>query len=153
MTSHWKAILGVVLIFILGFAAGMVCSSIFVHHKIVDFLQHPGAVAEAAMEKKLTHNLALDENQRQQIHGYFMENLQSRRELNKQIQPGVRIVNLATYREINSVLRPDQRELFRKNLEELRNRTSKVAADTGGDTLPPTGTSSPSPGTTPTQPQ
>jgi hypothetical protein len=149
MTTHWKAILGVILIFVLGFASGVVGSSIFVHRKIVAFLQHPGAVAEAALEKRLTRNLALDENQKQQVHGYFEENLKSRKELNKQIQPQIRMLNIDTFQKITSVLRPDQQDLFKKNVEEMRNRFSKVAADTSGDTLPPTGASPTTPSTAP----
>ena len=145
MNSHWKAILGVILIFILGFASGVVCSSIFVHRKMAAFLQHPGVLAQAALEKKLTHNLVLDENQKRQIHSFFQENLESRRELNKQIQPSVRAVNLETFQKIRLVLRPDQQELFRQNLEEFRKRF-KVAANADLENIPEPGNSSPHPG-------
>jgi hypothetical protein len=141
MMRHWKAILGVILIFVLGFTSGVVGSSIVYHRKLATFLKHPGAVAEAALEKRLTRNLKLDENQKKQVHDYFMENLQSRHELSKQIQPQVRATNLETYQQITGILRPDQQEIFRQNIEDLRARSSKIAADTGGDALPPTGTS------------
>jgi len=146
MSSHWKAILGVILIFVLGFASGVVCSSIFVHRKMAAFLQHPGVLAEAALEKKLTHNLVLDENQKQQIHSFFQENLESRRELNKQVQPGVRAANLETFRKISSVLRPDQQELFRQNLEEFRKRF-KIAANADLENISEPEKSVPNPGT------
>jgi len=136
MTSSWKAVLGVILIFILGFISGIVCSSIFVGHKLAALLRQPSLVAEAALEKRLTRNLNLDENQKTQIHGYFLENLQSRREFNKQIQPEVRAANIETFQKIRTVLRPDQQELFRKNLEEMHNRFSKGAPDAGVDNLP-----------------
>jgi len=145
MKSNWKAILGVILIFVLGFISGVVGSSIFVSHKIASFLRQPAVVAEAALEKRLTRNLKLDENQKVQIHDFFLKNLQSRREFNKQIQPEIRMANLETFRKINATLRPDQQEIFRKNLEEMRNRFRKVAADTGEDNLPPTGASETAP--------
>jgi len=137
MTSHWKAILGVVLIFILGFTSGVVCSSIFVHRKMAAFLQHPGAVAEAALEKRLTKHLDLDADQKQKIHAYFMDNQQQRKELTRQIQPQVRALNVATFQQITAVLHPDQQERFRQNVEEFRNRFGKAAASADADNLPP----------------
>ncbi len=137
MTSHWKAIFGVLLIFVLGFTAGIVCSSIFVHRKMIAFLQHPGVAVQAALERRLTRKLNLDENQKKQIHDIFVENLQDRRELGRQIQPQVRMVNIETFQKINSVLRPDQQETFRRNLEELHTRASKLAVSSDFDTLPP----------------
>jgi nucleoid-associated protein YejK len=139
MTNHWKAVVGVILIFILGFASGMVCYSIIVHRKLTAMLQQPGALAEAALEKRLTRHLDLDESQKRQIHDYFMENLQQRKELNKQIQPQMRMVNQQTFQEIAASLRPDQQEQFRKNIEEFRNRFSKVATKSELENLPATG--------------
>jgi LPS O-antigen subunit length determinant protein (WzzB/FepE family) len=149
MRTHWKAILGVVLIFILGFASGTVGSSIFFHRKLAAFLQHPGAVAEAALEKRLTRHLDLDENQKKQIHAYFLENLQQHKELNKQIQPQMRLANQQTFQEINATLRPDQQERFRQNIEEFRNRFAKVAATGDLENLPPTGSAPPKSNTAP----
>lgn len=142
MTSHWKAVLGVILIFVLGFTAGAVCASIYAHRKLTAFLQHPGAVAEAALEKRLTRHLDLDENQKQQIHAYFMENLQQRKDLNKQIQPQTRMVNQQTFQAIIATLHPDQQERFRQNIEEFRNRFGKVAASSDLESFPATGSAS-----------
>ena len=135
MTSHWKAILGVILIFVLGFVSGTVCTSIVAHRKLVAFLKHPGAVAEAALEKKLTHNLALDKDQKREVHDYFLENLQSRRELSKQIEPQERVANLETFQKINAILHPDQQQTFRQNIEEFKNRF-KTATNTDGENIP-----------------
>ncbi len=137
MTTHWKAILGVILIFILGFTSGVVCSSIFVQRKLAAFMQHPGATAEAAMEKRLVRNLNLDPKQKQQIHDYLLDNLQQRKDLNLQIQPQVRALNVQTFQQINAVLRPDQQEIFRQNIEKFRNRFAKAAANADVDNLPP----------------
>jgi len=138
MNSKWKAVLGVIMIFVLGFVSGIVCSSIVVHRKLNAFLQHPGAVAAAALEKQLTQNLNLDQGQQQQIHTYFMQNLQRRKELNQQIRPQAQMLNQQTFQQIATTLRPDQREIFRQNIEKFRNRLSKAAANADWDNLPPT---------------
>ena len=146
MSSHWKAVLGVILVFILGFASGLVCSSIMMHRKLATFLLQPGAQAEAVLEKKLTRHLDLDEIQQRQIHGYFMENLQQRKDLNKQIQPQVRILNQQTFQEIAACLHPEQQEQFRKNLEEFRNRFGKIASKSEMENLPAPGSAAVNPG-------
>ena len=135
MTNHWKAILGVLLIFILGFVSGTVCTSIVAHRKLVAFLKHPSAVVEAALEKRLTHGLALDKEQKREIHDYFLENLQSRRELSKQIEPQERMANLETFQKINAILHPDQQQTFRQNIEEFKNRF-KTATNADGENIP-----------------
>jgi len=145
MTRHWKAILGVLLIFVLGFTSGVVCSSIVIIRKARAALQHPGAMATAALEKQLTQNLDLDPTQRQQIHGYFMENLQHRKELNQQIRPQAQMLNQQTFQQITATLRPDQQALFRQNIDKFRNRLTKAAANADWQSLPMPGASPPGP--------
>lgn len=122
MIRNWKAVFGVLLIFVLGFTSGIICSSIFVHRKMVAFLQHPAQGTVAAVEARLTRNLGLDANQKQQVHGYFMENLQERLQLNAQIRPQVQQLNQKTLQEITTVLRPDQQAQLAKNIEQIRTR-------------------------------
>jgi hypothetical protein len=127
MTSHWKAVLGVVLIYIFGCFSGAFSISIFYHHKLLAFLDHPGVVLSAALERRLTGNLALDAKQKQQVHEYFLENLQQRKELQKQIQPQVQALNLQTIREVAAILRPDQTELFQLNIDKFRSHLGATA--------------------------
>ena len=128
MTSSWKAVLGVLLIFILGFAAGVVSTSIVVHRKVVQFLDHPGVVLMNAMEKSLTKNLDLDAKQKEQIHQYFMDNLRQHKQLQVQIQPQVAVLNETTVSQITAALRPDQQKQFSQNLDDLHKRYWKYAS-------------------------
>lgn len=122
MTSHWKAILGVILVYIFGCFSGVVSTSIFFHQKMLYFLQHPGVVESTMVEKRLTGNLGLDANQKQQVHHYFLANLEQRKELQKQIQPQVLESYRQTVKQITAILRPDQAELFYQNIEKFRKR-------------------------------
>lgn len=125
MTNHWKAVFGVILVFIFGCLFGALGTSVFFYHRTTEFLQRgPEGVAEL-LERRMTHNLALDANQRQQIHAYFMENVGQRKQLQFQIQPQIQMLNRQTLQQINAVLRPDQRELFRENLTQFRQRFGK----------------------------
>jgi len=127
MASHWKAVLGIILIFIFGFLSGVFCSSIYAHQKMAAFLKHPAMALMAAMERKLTKNLDLDAQQKEQIHGYFMENLRQHKLLQAQIQPQVQVLNETTVKQITAALHPDQQDRFSKNLDDLHQRFWKYA--------------------------
>jgi hypothetical protein len=127
MTSHWKALVGVFLIFVLGCFFGGVATSIFFHHRMVVFLKNPNGALSAALEKRLTGNLDLDENQKQQIHECFEENMKRRKELQKRIQPQGRTINQQTIRRIDALLRPDQARIFHQNVEGFRKRLGAMS--------------------------
>ena len=129
MNNTWKAVLGVVLIYIFGCFSGIVSTSIFFHQKMLNFWHNPAVAVSAALEKRLTGNLALDANQKQQVHGYFMENLTQRKELQKEIQPRVETLNRQTVQQITAVLRPEQVELFNQNVDRLRKRFGATASN------------------------
>jgi hypothetical protein len=103
---------------------------------MLNFLKHPGTALSAIMEKRLTGNLRLDTNQRQQIHEYFEENLQQRKELQKQIHPQVMALNQQLMQQINGILRPDQAELFRQNLDRFNKRLAANVFSNGADHPP-----------------
>ena len=125
MTSQWKAVCGVVLVFIFGCLSGWFGASVVHYRETTQFLQGgPEAVAKL-LETRMTRNLNLDEDQRQKIHQYFMDNLMQRRKLQMQIQPQIQLVNRDTFQEINAILRPDQQKIFRQNITLFRQRTGK----------------------------
>ena len=129
MNKTWKALLGVILMYIFGCLSGAVLTSIFFHHKMLAFLQHPAVALSEALEKRLTGNLGLDANQKQQVHAYFLENLNQRKDLQKQIQPQIQVLNHQTVQQITAILHPDQAELFHQNIEQFRKRWGAAASD------------------------
>ena len=125
MTSHWKAVLGVILVFIFGCLSGTLATSVFFYHRTTEFLQRSPEGMADLLERRMTHNLGLDANQQQQIHTCFMENVAQRKQLQLQIQPQVQMINRQTLQQIDAVLRPDQRERFHENLVQFRKRFGK----------------------------
>jgi hypothetical protein len=125
MTSPWKAVFGVILVFVLGCLSGWFGASVVHYRETTQFLQGgPEAVAKL-LETRLTRNLHLDAGQQQQVHQYFIDNLVQRRQLQMQIQPQVQLLNRETFQKINAILRPDQQEIFRQNITLFRQRTGK----------------------------
>ena len=129
MNKTWKAVLGVILIYLFGCFSGAVSTSIVFHHKMAAFLQHPGVVMTEAREKRLTGNLGLDANQKQQVHEHFLENLQRRKELQMEIKPQVQMLNRQTLQQVVAILHPDQTERFQQNLERFRKRLAANASN------------------------
>jgi hypothetical protein len=125
MTGHWKASLGVLLVFILGCLSGILVSSVYFSHRDTLFFQRGSAGYIDLAERRLTRNLNLDPTQKQEIHQYFLENLAERKQLQAQIQPEVQMLNHQTFGEIRSVLRPDQMIVFRENLTDFRKRIAR----------------------------
>lgn len=141
MNSTWKAILGVLLVFILGWLAGALCSGLYFRHRVLAIVQGgPEAVAQV-LEKRMTRNLDLNDTQRQQVHSFILQNLQQRKQLQSQIQPEVQMANRQTLSQINSILTPDQRVVLHANLIEFRQRFGKSPfnpnAEVGNGQPPP----------------
>jgi hypothetical protein len=132
MTGHWKASLGVLLVFILGCLSGMLVSSVYFSHRTAVFFQRGSAAYIDLAEHRLTRNLNLDPTQKQEIHQYFLENLAERKQLQAQVQPEVQMLNHQTFGEIRSVLRPEQMTVFRENLNEFRKRFARTADNPPG---------------------
>jgi hypothetical protein len=138
MTVTWKATVGVALVFVLGCLTGVLGSGVFFAHRTTVFLQRGSAGYVELLEWRLTRNLDLDADQKEKIHGYFMENLSDRKQLQAQMQPSVQKVNQLMVQNIKSVLRPDQIRIFHQNLTEFRKRLGRAEfAPRPGNPPPP----------------
>ncbi len=135
MSVYWKAVVGIILIYVFGVLCGILGSSIFFHHKMRTMLKHPGLTVMRVVERGLTGNLNLDANQKREIDWYFIENLKRRKELQTQIQPQVNLLDLETLQEINAALHPEQLERFHQNLNDFRKRMAANGL-TSAESLP-----------------
>lgn len=129
MNKTWKAVIGVILIFIFGWVSGAISASLIIRHKTLEVLRGgPAAVVQAgvqAFEQRMTRNLNLDTNQKQQVHDAFLKYLNQRLELQKTVQPQVRTMNQETFSEVNAMLKPEQQKTFTENIAEFRKRFGK----------------------------
>jgi hypothetical protein len=122
MNKTWKAFLGIILIFVFGWLAGALCTSLMVGHRALALLQRGPDGVEEVLERRMTHNLGLDATQKQQVHEFLMENLKQRKELQKTIQPQIQALNRQTRQQVMTVLNPDQKQRFQENIDRLRKR-------------------------------
>jgi hypothetical protein len=122
MNDHWKASIGVLVVFILGCFAGGLCASAYFAHRTMDFIQRGPVAFVDILDHRLGRRLKLDADQKLKLHQYLLENLEKRKQLQKQIRPQIRMVNEQTVEEITTMLRPEQAALFHENLLNVRPR-------------------------------
>ena len=130
MNPTWKAAIGIILIFILGWFGGALTTLIIVHHKAVELARDPQAVAITLM-RQTTHGLGLNDSQKAQLRTLLLENVRARMELQRQIQPQVWIFNRKTMDAINVVLTPDQQQKFQDNLILFKSHYGRNPLTTG----------------------
>jgi hypothetical protein len=139
MNSTWKAAIGVILVFILGWFGGVLTTLLIARHKAMDIIQRDPEAIAIVLERQTTGNLGLTPDQKSHLHTLFVENLEQRMELQKQVQPQVKAVNRQTMQEIDALLTPDQQERFRENLVLFKDRFGRNPFNVGNEAkaLPP----------------
>jgi hypothetical protein len=148
MTSTWKAVIGIVLVFILGWFGGALTTMIIARHKAFAMMQAGPEPLARLLERQTTRNLGLNDSQKIQLHTLLVEYLKQRLDLQKQIQPQVRTLNGQTLQQIDAVLTPDQQQHFRDNLVLLKQHYGRNPFNVGqdGKPSPPDAQTPPSPG-------
>jgi len=144
MSKTWKAVLGVMLIFIFGWVSGAISASLVIRHRALAELKGgPAASLQIGVQKfeqRMTRNLNLDTTQQQQVHEAFKKYLKLRLDLQKVVQPQVRMMNQETFAEINTLLKPEQQTTFKENIAEFRNRLGKNPSNQTAENQPATPT-------------
>jgi hypothetical protein len=136
MNQTWKAVVGIVLIFILGWFGGALTTLIIARHKALLTLQHKPQDITMTVERQTTRNLGLNDQQQTQIRTLMEKNVEQRIDLQKQLQPQVRTINQQTLQEINALLTPDQQQRFRDNLIRFKLRFGRNPFNVSAEDAP-----------------
>jgi len=144
MNPAWKAAIGVILVFILGWFGGAMGTLLIIHHRMVSLAPRSTEQMAFLLERQTTRNLGLNASQKKQIHALFVENLRERLQVQKEIQPQIHAVNGQTLQQIDALLTPAQQQKLQDNLDLFKERfgrnplsTGPVAASPGGAPAPP----------------
>ncbi len=133
MNPTWKAALGVIVIFILGWFGGALTTLIIAHQKLIVLARGDTQAMTTMLVRQTTHGLKLDDNQRVQLRALILENVKQRKQLQQQIQPQVWTINRQTMLAINNVLPGDQKQKFQDNLLVFKARFGRNPLNTGPD--------------------
>ena len=103
------------LVFIAGFAGGVVATRIVVRQMVTYAVNHP-AGAGPKVEVTLDHKLRLTKEQREQVHEILKDSHERLRVVREDYQPKFNAIILEARSNIVAVLKPDQQERFQQFL-------------------------------------
>ena len=125
----FKVWLLLTLVFLAGFAGGIVVTRGVVRHLILDTLRDPGIV-QLRIERDLTRRLRLDRAQRVQVHEILRGSHERLQKLRQEFQPQLVAVMQDTRTQISAVLTPEQQKQFEEF--QIENRPVLQRALNGG---------------------
>jgi uncharacterized membrane protein len=115
--KNWKAVAGIVLVFVLGMFAGGLVTVGVIRHRL---LTHGPEVIANAIVRRLSWELRLDAGQRQQLRGIVTEAQQQMKVVRQQAQPQVTQIVDEAVAKVRATLRPEQQAKFDKLVAERR---------------------------------
>jgi hypothetical protein len=140
MNATWKAVVGVILVFILGWFGGALTTLVIAHHRMQVVIQHEPQALARFLEMQATRGLNLDDAKKQQMHEIIVTNIRQRIEMQKQIQPQIHAINAQTLQQIDALLTSDQQERFQENLMTFKQRFGRNPLNVGDEGVAKAGT-------------
>jgi Spy/CpxP family protein refolding chaperone len=114
--KNWKAIVGVIAVFVLGALAGSFMTVGIIRHRF-----HRGQAGQAMADhivRKLSWDLRLDATQREQLRAIVND---GRKEMHA-LRPQIEAILTRSEAKVRAILRPDQQEKFDKLVAERKAR-------------------------------
>jgi len=118
--KNWKAIVGVIAVFVLGGLAGSITTIGVVRHRLVH--GHGSQMLANLIVRRLSWELRLDRDQREQLRIIVAEGQGEMKVIRKQIQPQMEDLLTRSEVKVRALLRPDQQEKFDKLVAERKAR-------------------------------
>jgi hypothetical protein len=107
----FKVIGLLLLVFVAGFAGGVVATRMIVRETVAYAIAHP-AGAGSKVEAKLDYKLRLNDKQREQIHEILRQSREKLRDLREDFQPQFNAAVYDARTNISAILTPDQQRRF-----------------------------------------
>jgi hypothetical protein len=118
--KNWKAITGVLIVFVLGAVCGAVVTHVVHRTRMEAFIGGGPEAREEHLVKRLTRQLDLDSRQLELIRPIVHETHANIRQIRQQSRPQMERLLDESQRRISALLRPDQQEKFDKIIAERR---------------------------------
>lgn len=123
--KNFKAITGILLVFILGAVSGAIVSHMVDRERHEAFVKGGYVAREDVIVKRLTKQLDLDQQQQLQIKALVHESRSAIQEVRKQALPQIEQLLDQAQKRISAVLRPEQQEKYLKLIAERKERRQK----------------------------
>ena len=121
MKKNWKAIAGVVLVFVLGALSGALVSHRVCMHRMENF-ERGGPQMVDSIVRHLSHKLDLDQAQREEFRKIVTGTQTEMHAVRQTVKPQLEAILDKAHEKVRAILRPDQRERFEKFVAEHKER-------------------------------
>ena len=109
----------IALIFVAGFAGGVVATRMVVRRMVANAIAHPTG-AGPKVEVVLDRKLRLDEAQRQRVHEILKVSRDKMRDVREELQPRLNMIALDARTNISALLKAEQQKRFEQFIEDNR---------------------------------
>jgi len=123
--KKWKAIVSIILVFLLGSLAGALVTHKIYQHKMESFIKgDPNAMRELIVQR-LNHKLHLDTSQLYQLRAIVKETHDEIRDVRKQFRPQIEEILARSQNKVRAILHPDQLEKYEKIIAERKQKRER----------------------------
>jgi len=120
--KKWKAIISVILIFLLGSLAGALVTHKIYQHRVGSILKGEARPMREMIVRRLDHELHLDPTQQEQLRAIVKETHEEMKNIRRQFRPQTEQIFARSQDRIRAILRPDQLEKYEKIIAERKKR-------------------------------
>ena len=121
--KKWKAIISIIVVFLLGSLAGALVTHEIYQHRIESFMR--GEPKRELIVRRLSHELNLDAAQLSQLRVIVKETYAGIKNVRKQIRPQIEAILESSQSRVRAILRPDQLEKYEKIIAERKKRRER----------------------------
>ena len=120
--KKWKAVAGVILVFLLGAMAGAIADHMPCWHRVESIITGGPAARRAFIVERLSCELKLNAEQKAKLNEIAKDTHMQIKAVKTQIQPQVDAILAASEDKVRAMLTPEQRERFEKFLARKKAR-------------------------------
>jgi hypothetical protein len=121
--KKWKAIISIIVVFLLGSLAGALVTHEIYQYRIESFIR--GEPKRELIVRRLSQELNLDTAQSAQLRVIVEETYAKIKNVRKQIIPQIEEILGGSQNRVRAILRPDQLEKYEKIIAERKKRREK----------------------------
>ena len=120
--KRWKAVVSVILIFLLGGMAGAFVMHRIDHQKIENIMRGEPGMTREFIVTRLNRELSLDTAQLEQLRTIVRETHAEMRNVRKEYRPQIEEILQRSQDRVRAILRPQQLETFNKIIAERKKK-------------------------------
>lgn len=120
--KKWKAIVSIVIVFLLGALAGALVTHKIYQQKVEGVIKGEPKSMREFIVRRMDHELHLDAIQLEQLCAIVQETHAEMKNLRKQFRPQTEEILARSQEKVRAILRPDQLEKYEKIVAERRKK-------------------------------